>query len=230
MEGNLVVRVRHVDPQAATASVIAIERSAFPGSSPVLGFDGLTLGTEVNGLTVAGVRFSYAVGGMPLSGALQISSGPGTTNNISAPAIGSLGDNRGTLTISLPVPAYSVGYGFALLSGTAIPEATQISVFNGTALQGSSSFRATPDPTFAGGFAGLASTTAFDSVTVVFNSTAGSAFAVDHIVFADAPIPEPSTVALAAIGAVSLLCVRSRRVNWSGPGHQGISSWPAGCA
>jgi MFS superfamily sulfate permease-like transporter len=72
-------------------------------------------------------------------------------------------------------------------------------------LLGSLSYPGIPDPIFTGGFAGVASTTAFDSVAVTFNSTQAPAFALDNIIFANTPVPEPSTLLLAVLGCGVLL-------------------------
>src|ERR1035437_1930842 len=68
----------------AFAGVIPV--GPFTGSS-LITFTGLATGTEVNGLVVSGVLFTYTVGGSPLNGALQIDGGPGITNNVAPPNI-----------------------------------------------------------------------------------------------------------------------------------------------
>src|SRR5258707_327212 len=77
----------------ASASVVAVGLGAFGAATTLIDFTGLADGTEVNGLTVNGVLFSYVVGGSPLNGSVVIDGGPGTTNNITPPNIVSLGDN-----------------------------------------------------------------------------------------------------------------------------------------
>src|SRR5215831_11433183 len=92
----------------AAATVMPIGEGAFPGSALLVDFSGLADGTEVNGLVVDGVGFSYSLG----NGQVDIDGGPGNTNNIEPPNIVSIGDNTGSLTIALPAPANMFGYGF----------------------------------------------------------------------------------------------------------------------
>ena len=98
---------------SALAAVIPI--GPFPPST-LITFTGLADGTEVNGLTVSGVSFTYTVGGNPLNGAVVIDGGPGITNNVALPNIVSVGNNTGTLTMLLPSPAIMFGYGYAILN------------------------------------------------------------------------------------------------------------------
>jgi hypothetical protein len=189
----------------AWASVITIPKSAFPSGSPVITFDGLATGTEVNGLTAGGLSFTYTVAGSPLNGAVDIDDGPGVTNNVSPQNIVSIGNDTGTLNILLPSSENLFGFGFAILDTGTVANATTVSLFNGTTAVGSLSYTGTPDPSFTGGFAGIQSTLAFNRVALTFNSTAAPAFAVDNLEFAASPsgVPEPST-ALLLLNAVLL--------------------------
>jgi hypothetical protein len=108
------------------ADTTAVGPDAFPASATVLSLNGLAYGTEVNGLTVNGVRFSYAVGASPLNGAVQIDEGPGATNHIAPPNIPSVDDNTGALTVILPNAMNLFGYGFAIFSEHEIADATTI--------------------------------------------------------------------------------------------------------
>jgi PEP-CTERM motif len=184
---------------SARADIIGVGPGAFPSDAPIINLSDLAFGTEVNGLTVNGVRFSYTVGGSPLNGAVQIDGGPQTTNFISPPAIVSVGNNTGVLTITLPSSANLFGYGFAILSEDDIADATTVSAFNGATLLGSLTFPGRPDPVFTGGFAGIQSASAFDRLELRFNSSAASAFALDNLTFANA-VPEPSSLLLAVLG------------------------------
>jgi hypothetical protein len=191
----------------AFAGVIPV--GPFTGSS-LITFTGLATGTEVNGLVVTGVLFTYTVGGSPLNGALQIDSGPGITNNVAPPNIVSTGDDSGTLKMLLPSPTMVFGYGYAILTTGAVANATTISVFGGAALLGSLSYDGVSDPTFTGGFAGIQSTTPFDRVEVTFNSSAATAFALDNIAINSAP--EPTTMLLVLTSGIAGLLWRRRRV------------------
>jgi hypothetical protein len=159
----------------AQADVIAVGINTFTSSATVLSFNDLPTGLEVNGLANSGVRFDYTVGGTPLNGAVIIDGGPGVSNNISPPNIVSVGNDAGTLALTLPSSVNVFGYGFAILNGGVVANATAVSAFNGITLLGSVSFPGRPDPSFTGGFAGILSTTPFNRVALTFNSSAAPA-------------------------------------------------------
>ena len=192
---------------SALAGVIPI--GPFTGST-LITLTGLADATEGNGLMVSGVLFTYTVGGSPLNGAVEIDGGPGTTNNIAPPNIVSIGDDSGILTMFLPSPVTMFGYGYAILSASAVADATTISVFDGATLLGTLSYDGVPDPGFAGGFAGIQSTTPFDQVQVTFNFSAAPAFALDNIT-TNSVVPEPSTVFLVLTSGIAGLFWRRRR-------------------
>jgi hypothetical protein len=186
---------------SACASVMMVGPAAFPSDATLINFQTVPLGTEVNGLVIDGVTFSYTVGGMPLNGALVIGNGP-VTNNISPPNIVSTGNASGTLTVQLPAPANLLGYGYAIFSSGTLPGATNISVFNGTTPLGSLPYTGMSDPSLTGGFAGIESTIAFDRVQLTFLSGETQGFALDNLQFSGrfSSVPELSTVWLLLIG------------------------------
>jgi len=191
----------------ALATVMAVGPGSFPPGSLLIDFSGLANGTEVNGLSVDGVLFRYTIGGVPTNGAVVIDGGPGTTNNISPPNIVSVGNNTGTLDMTLPGPTTLFGYGYAILAFGTVADATTISLFSGNTPVGSLSYVGSPDPGFTGGFAGIRSTIPFDVVDVTFNSTAAPAFALDNIRIANlAAVPEPGTLLLMTSAIGLLLC------------------------
>ena len=196
----------------ASASVVAVGVGAFGAGTTLIDFTGLADGTEVNGLTVSGVQFSYIVGGSPLNGAVVIDDGPGITNNITPPNIASIGDNAGILRVTLPGPATMFGYGYALLTLTPVSDATSIALFDGTTAVGTLSYAGEPDPTFTGGFAGIQSTLAFNRIDITFNSVEAAAFAVDDVRFnaTGNAVPEPSSMLLLSAGLAVLVILTAR--------------------
>ena len=177
--------------------------------SPLLNFNGLANGTEVNGLVVSGVTFSYTLGGTPTNGAVIIDGGPGTTNNIAPPNIVSVGNDSGILGVTLPSPATLFGYGFAILDVGAVANAATISLFMGSTPVGSLSYSGANDPVFTGGFAGIQSTIPFNRAELTFNSLVAPAFAVDNITYSN-PLPEPATASM-VLSALALACAAWRQ-------------------
>lgn len=189
---------------AAQGSVLAVGPGAFPAGSPLLTFDGLAGGTEVNGLVVSGVTFTVTVGGIPANHVVLIETANillGPTNNITPPVIG--GDSGSTLGVTLPIPATLFGYGFTILSTASVANATSISLFMDSTSVGSLSYSGVPDPVLTGGFAGIESTIPFDRAELTFNSVVASAFAADNITYS--PVPEPATAPM-VLAALALLC------------------------
>ena len=187
---------------SASASVIAVGPAAFPTSASLIDFQTVPTGTEVNGLAINGVTFSYTVGGVPLNGAIVIGDSPGITNSIFPPNIVSTGNATGVLGIQLSAPVFLLGYGYAVFSTGTLPAATTISVFSGATPLGSLPYTGMSDPFYTGGFAGVQSTIAFDRVQVTFNVGETQGFALDNLQFAS--VPEPSTVWLLTLGLVLL--------------------------
>jgi hypothetical protein len=193
---------------AAHASVMAVGPGAFPGGSPLLNFNGLPDGLDVNGLVVNGVMFTYTIGGVPTNHAVIIDGGPGTTNNITPPNIVAVGDDTGTLVVVLPTTATIFGYGFAILNVGTVANATTISLFMGSTPVGSLSYPGVSDPVFTGGFAGIESTIPFNRAELVFNSAVAPSFAVDNVRYS--PVPEPAVTPL-VLAALAVACATWNR-------------------
>jgi len=169
-------------------------------------FAGIPDRTEVNGLSVGGVLFGYSLG----PGQLVVDGSPGFTNNVAEPNIITVGSYKGVLTLFLPGFTNVFGFGFAVATIKDVPNAATITLFDGASNVGALTYGGTPDPQFAGGFAGIQSSTAFNRVELVFNSVDALGFAVDNIRFANVTaVPEPRTVVL--LGTVlGVLAITSR--------------------
>ncbi len=85
-------------------------------------FDELPYGTVVNGMTIAGVNFSFS------SNDATIDGGPGATLYVQTPNIE--GNRAGTLTLSFSTPVAGVAYGFVLATQTPQASATSMSLYD----------------------------------------------------------------------------------------------------
>ena len=193
---------------AAGGQVTNAGIAAFVSVPVQVNFTGIADGTEMNGFTSGGVQFNYSLG----NGHIIADGGPGVTNNVNPINLVSVGNNTGVLTLILPGLSNIFGFGYSVLSGNNITNATNVTVFNGATNLGNLFYNAVPDPTFSGGFAGLQSVMAFDRVQVTFNSVESSAFALDNIRFASVSVvPEPSSLLLLGAGLGGIVLVGRRR-------------------
>jgi hypothetical protein len=133
-----------------------------------------------NGLTVAGVTYSFTVGGVPhadcRAGTLN---GPGVTNNIQAPNIE--GTSAGVLRLEFRSPTRRFGFGVAQ-STTLLPQTVTVDLSGpGIGMRREELvLNATRDPTFAGGrfeYDGPAIT----EVTIQFSTV--TRFVVDNVTY-----------------------------------------------
>jgi hypothetical protein len=184
----------------------------FASGATVIDFSGLADGTEANGLVLDAVLFQVTKNSVATDGIVVVDGGPGKTGNITPPNLLSLSDPNGVaLIVSLPNLATQFGYGYAIAARESVPAATTIDLFAGSTPIGSISFTGIPDPTFTGGFAGVASNTAFDRAVLTF-SNLGDAFAVDNVTFsANRVSDEGQTLILLSAGVSVLLFLRARR-------------------
>jgi len=191
---------------SASATVMAIGPNDFPPGTTVITFDGINDGTEVNGLTVGGVLFSYSLG----NGQVITDGGPGQTNNINPPNVVSIGDPTGTMMLSLPGLTTAFGYGYALDTSGPVMGATTIALYAGNTFVGSLSYDGDNDPNFTGGFAGIESDIPFDTAYLTFNTNAASAWAFDNVMYAPA-VPEPGTLLTFASGVLGVAGLLRKR-------------------
>jgi hypothetical protein len=185
----------------------------FAPGAKVFDFSALADGTEANGLILDAVLFQVTKNGVLTDGIVVVDGGPGTTGNISPPNLVSILDPDGVaLVVSLPNLATQFGYGYAILAQVSVPAATTIELFAGSTSVGSIPFAGIPDPTFTGGFAGVASDTPFDRAVLTF-SDVSIAFAVDNVTFVktvSTVSDEGRTLILLLVGIFVLLFWRGR--------------------
>ena len=189
----------------AASAVMPVGPGAFGAGSMLVTFDGIPEGAPVNGLSVAGISFSYT-----LSNAIVTSTQGPAANNIHLPAVVSVVRPAGALTLALPGLFDIFGFGYAILNDAAVANAASVTLYSGADLVGILDFDGVPDPVFAGGFAGVRSTVPFDRVDISFDPSA-QAFALDDVRFG-AAIPEPSTFLLTFAGVAGLFWHVRRRI------------------
>jgi hypothetical protein len=197
----------------SNAALTPIGPLDFASGATTVDFAALPPGTEANGLVLNGVLFQVTKNGLPTNGIVIVDAGPGLTGNIAPPNLVSVFDINGVaLIVSLPDLTTQFGYGYAINAQVPVPAATTIQLFAGSTPIGSISFAGIPDPNFTGGFAGVASDTAFDRAVLTF-SDLGDAFAVDNVTFARTVADQESTSILLSVGVFVLLSLRA--------GHRG---------
>lgn len=178
----------------AFASVMAVGPDAFPSGAPVLTFEDLSIGTEVNGLSYKGVLFTYEP--------VENQGSPTIVDNIDGTkSIALVGEPLGTLTLALPEPVTLFGVDYGICCGL---QPIRVSLFSGSTLVGGFSYTSPR----AFDFAGIESTIPFDRVALNFGGTNAD---VDNVRFATAAnVPEPSTILLALAGLLLCFCKISR--------------------
>jgi len=192
-----------LSPMAANAGLIQIGIGGFSGGETVETYGLLQTFVPVDGVTFSGVLHNFTVGGV-LSLDARIGSGPGDTNNITVANIE--GDAAGILSLLFPGLQSRAGFGFALSSGgSAVIELFDVSNIS----LGSITLLGVPDPSSAGGFLGVESSTLFSRAEVSFLSS--SRFAFDNLRFENVAVPEPSTLALLGIGLAGIGFARRRK-------------------
>lgn len=189
----------------ARATVIPLTKFDFGGAT-LIDFGPNDTMEPINGKVLSGVTFGYTVNGVASTDAI-ISSGPGSTNNLTpAYVINNLGNNGAVLSLLFSSLQTRLGYGYAVSTGSSNPlaNATTVSLFDASnTLVGTLSGNAVADPLFPGGFLGIGSTIPFLRAEVTF-STVADAFAFDNVRFSDVPVPEPGTLTLVALGALAM--------------------------
>lgn len=192
----------------AVAALMPLDALAFAGSTRTT-FGGIAEGTEVNGLSVDNLTFTYAGG----NGAVVISSIGFTalfpSSNVSDPVLNAPLPMPAALTVEFDRPVSAFGFGFAFSAFTSDATALRITAFEGSDQLGTVTFGSAPDPLLVGGFAGVADdATAFDRVVINLTQEASEAFALDNFRTIPAAVPEPTTLSLLGLAALAALLRR----------------------
>lgn len=172
----------------------------------IVNFGEVTLGTPIQNQTIKGFTFSENIPTASTSdqGPHQFVPGPLNLSGISLQSVLGADLTNYVLTVTMPIPVHSFGFGYAINNFDSVPSAVSITVFNGSTNLGSITYPGAPDPTFTGGFAGIGSTDYFTSAQIRFPTA--SLFAIDNLT-----VPEPSSLGLMLLGCAALASQRRRQ-------------------
>jgi hypothetical protein len=190
--------------------------AAISGLTPTTAnFDSDPVGNIAQGATVDGITFTYTVDGglesLAVQNTFDTTSGKNYLGSNDAGTGGALfpGD---TFTMSFSTPINAVG--FFIIGGPYSTGDFTLSSLTATA----TSSNVLEETLGDGGqviFLGIASNTDFSSATVTLDPSAGELWNVDDITTAagpvGAPLPEPDTLSLLAVGLAVCIFVASRK-------------------
>ncbi len=171
--------------------------------SEIVNFGEVSLGTPINGLSIKGFSFAENI-----PNAVVSSGGPSPALNIISPSAQSGGGYSPAtyvLTVTMPYPVKSFGFGYAILDFIPTANAVSVTLFDGLTNLGMLTYPGAPDPTFNGGFVGIGSTDLFTSARINFGPTAVQ-FAIDNFA-----VPEPGALGLLLLGGALTGLRRQRR-------------------
>lgn len=172
----------------------------------IVNFGEVTLSTPIQNQTIKGFTFSENIPTASTSdqGPHQFVPGPLNLSGISLQSVLGADLTNYVLTVTMPIPVHSFGFGYAINNFVSLPNAVSITVFNGLTNLGSITYPGAPDPMFTGGFAGIGSTDYFTSAQIRFPTAA--MFAIDNLT-----VPEPSSLGLTLLGGAALGLRRRRQ-------------------
>lgn len=135
----------------------------------------------VNGLSFAGVGFTFTVGGLPSTDANYNSGGPGTITYVQVPALE--GASAGTLRLDFSLPTRVLSFGVARNTVVPLTPGFTVQVFDSSLmLIGTFPVNTTPLVTFSEGQFIYPGSTAIKRAVVTFNSPGtGARFALDNL-------------------------------------------------
>ncbi len=153
------------------------------GATETITFDGVPLGTIVDGTVIGNVTFGFSSSDASITNA-----GPGFSEFIAAPNIE--GSTSGALTLTFAEPVSGLSYGFALSTFAPTDPGTALEIFDeaGSSLGVFSAPAGSTGFPFAEGENAASSETPIKSAVITFGTTA-SRFAFDNLV--SVAVPEP---------------------------------------
>lgn len=162
----------------------------------------------VNGVSIAGVTFGFTVNGNASDQAVYGATLPGSTTNVSPPAL--VGSTRGVLTLNFAQATNFLSFGIAFNSFNTLDPAVTVQLFDGSlSLIGSFTVRTLSTTSFTDG-AFNRSGVSIGRAVLTFNPNV-STFALDNLSFNSLAIPEPAALILLGTGLAALAALTKKR-------------------
>ncbi|HEX4950734.1 MAG TPA: VPLPA-CTERM sorting domain-containing protein [Blastocatellia bacterium] len=162
----------------------------------------------VHGVSIAGVTFSFTINGTASNQALYGATLPGSTANVSPPAL--IGSTLGILTLNFAQATDFLRFGITFNSFNTLDPAVTVQLFDASlALIGSSTVRTLATTSFTDGSFNRTSVSIGRAI-LTFNPSV-STFALDNLSFNSLVIPEPAALILLGTGLAALAALARKR-------------------
>lgn len=162
----------------------------------------------VNGVSIAGLTFGFAINGKASDQAVFGASLPGSTTNVSPPAL--VGSTQGILTLNFAQATDFLRFGIAFNSFNTLDPGLTVQLFDGSlSLLGSFTLRTLSTTSFTEGLFNR-SGVQIGRAVLTFNPNV-STFALDNLSFNSLAIPEPAALLLLGTGLAAIAALTKKR-------------------
>ena len=162
----------------------------------------------VNGVSIAGLTFGFTINGKASDQAVFGASLPGSTTNVSPPAL--VGSTQGVLTLNFAQATDFLRFGIAFNSFNTLDPGLTVQLFDGSlTLLGSLTLRTLSTTSFTEGLFNR-SGVQIGRAVLTFNPHV-STFALDNLSFNSLAIPEPAALLLLGTGLAAIAALTKKR-------------------
>ena len=162
----------------------------------------------VNGVSIAGLTFGFTINGKASDQAVFGASLPGSTTNVSPPAL--VGSTQGVLTLNFAQATDFLRFGIAFNSFNTLDPGLTVQLFDGSlSLIGSFTLRTLSTTSFTEGLFNR-SGVQIGRAVLTFNPNV-STFALDNLSFNSLAIPEPAALLLLGTGLAAIAALTKKR-------------------